>query len=143
VFVRCSKSATHRHSPALIAASNVHLESLLRDLQADPPGESAYDALQHLMQASASLPEVASEEQLASALSHPALYKLPSQQFVLLPLSVELSLAYRSLNVKFADAPEESVSPIPVLIALLESDPPLLRLFEHHGLTLSILRPTL
>lgn len=78
---RCSYAAANllRTSTLreLMAAANIQLEPLLRDLDADPPGESAYDAFQHLIQAGASLPQDASEEQKASVLSHPAMHKLP------------------------------------------------------------------
>jgi hypothetical protein len=124
----------------LTAAADLRIEDLLRDLHADPPGESAYDAFQHLIQSSASLPEEVLQEQRVSALSHPAMHKLPAQGFVALPMSRELAAAYQSLNEQFADAHEESVSPLPVLIALLETDSELQRVFERNGLTISMLR---
>lgn len=123
---------------ALMASSNVRIDKVLRDLQADAPGESVFDAFQALIRGSATLPDDPEAEHTER--SHPAINKVPRERFVALPLSRELSSAYQALSEKFADAPEESVSPTPVLIALLESDSQLLTIFEQNGLTLSILR---
>lgn len=135
-------AASFVRSPSLeplIRSENVDLAGLLSALNSAPPGESAFDAFQRLINRDPGTCDMPPDAQTQSQQMRRIL-PTESGTFTSVRMPDRVAAFWKELEKQFGHAPEQSVTPANVLLALLEYDESLRNIFTAHGLRFNALR---